>query len=278
MLNVTTRVPVTHQFLKGHSKLTATACGLAVALAGLTGCGGGSDADPGRTSAASTHPEPSAHSVETLVVGSVAPSVATLLPPASTPAAGQPDPNVSAAVSAGPGGSYLPPVPQRSTTAPRSHAVPASSSPHAPSTTPAQTHAAGDADEQAIRAAYDQYLYVYSGLMAYLNRTWIPPLTEVATQDLSTATVRAAAAIKHAQEHGVGQLHHSKVSVTRTAGDRASIADCQDQLHFYLVSDKTGKPDPAVTRGYFVGAVNLVKVDGHWLVSTYTTTHQECES
>jgi hypothetical protein len=115
-----------------------------------------------------------------------------------------------------------------------------------------------------------------SGLDANLNKTWIPPLTEVATTRLSEATVRQAAAILAAGEHAIGTLNTSRLTIRSTAADSADLADCEDYEHTYLVSIKTGQPDPAVERGYFVGTAHMVRRDGHWYVDVYATTHVRC--
>jgi hypothetical protein len=125
-------------------------------------------------------------------------------------------------------------------------------------------------------AAYETYLYDVSGLDDNLNQTWVPPLSQVATISLAQATVRAAAAILRAHEHGVGQLRDDHLGLTLHGPTSASITDCQDEKDFYLVSDGSGEPDPAITRADFVGTAELTVQAGHWLVAVFTTTHTEC--
>ena len=54
------------------------------------------------------------------------------------------------------------------------------------------------------------------------------------------------------------------------------MADCQDEIDFYLVSDDTSTPDPFVQRGDFAGSAQMVLQNGHWLVDVFTTTHVAC--
>jgi hypothetical protein len=128
----------------------------------------------------------------------------------------------------------------------------------------------------AIERVYETYLYDLSGLDDYLNQSWVPPLAEVTTTSLGEATVRAAAAILHAKEHGVGTLKDDKVVVKITGPSSASLVDCQNEKDFYLVENKTGIPDPAVSRNDFVGVAQLVNHNGRWYVSVFATTHTVC--
>jgi hypothetical protein len=129
---------------------------------------------------------------------------------------------------------------------------------------------------QAILDVYHAYLYDLSGLDDNLNRFWVPPLAQVATTRLAQATVRQAAAILDAHEHGVGILRDDKITVKISGPDTAGLVDCQDERDFYLVTDSTGGPDPAVTRADFIGAAQLVRREGRWYVDVFTTTHTEC--
>ena len=93
------------------------------------------------------------------------------------------------------------------------------------------------------------------------------------TTRLAQASVRQAAAILAAQEHGVGTLRDDQVSIVMTGTTSAALADCQDENDFYLVSDDTSTPDPFVQRGDFAGSAQMVLQNGHWLVDVFTTTH-----
>jgi hypothetical protein len=127
-----------------------------------------------------------------------------------------------------------------------------------------------------ITNAYETYLYDLSGLDDTLSRAYIGPLASVTTSRLAQASVRQAAAILDAQEHGVGTLRDDHLSIKITGPASAALVDCQDEEDFYLVSDDSGAPDAFVERGYFVGSAQMVLEDGHWLVDVFTTTHDEC--
>ena len=101
-------------------------------------------------------------------------------------------------------------------------------------------------------------------------------MASVATNRLAQATVRQAAALQAAQEHGVGTLRDDHVSVVMTGPASAALADCQDEDNFYVVKDSSGTPDPFIQRGIFVGSAQMVLQDGHWLVDVFTTTHDAC--
>ena len=146
-----------------------------------------------------------------------------------------------------------------STTLPPKTTVPTVSQPHA-----------------AIAGAYQAYLTDLSGLDDTLSRAYVAPLASVTTTRLGQASVRQAAAILSAQEHGVGTLRDAHLGIRMTGPASAALADCQDQEDFYLVSDQSGTPDPFVQRGYFVGSAQLVLEGGHWLVDTFTTTRVPC--
>jgi hypothetical protein len=148
-----------------------------------------------------------------------------------------------------------------------------------PSTAPAASRAATPAapsTQQAITHAYEDYLSVLSGLDDTLNKAYLTPLNAVTTNRLAEATARQAASILDAKEHGVGMLRDDHVSIVMTGPNAAALADCQDEDHFYLVTDSSGTPDTFVARGYYAGSAQLVLLDGHWLVDTFTTTRQPC--
>jgi hypothetical protein len=127
-----------------------------------------------------------------------------------------------------------------------------------------------------ILSAYESYLVDLSGLDDNLSQGYIAPLASVTTNRLAQASVRQAAAILAAQEHGVGTLHDDHVSVVMTGPTSAALADCQDEFDFYLVSDGSSAPDAFVQRGDFAGSAQMVLQNGHWLVDVFTTTHVAC--
>lgn len=148
--------------------------------------------------------------------------------------------------------------------------------------TTASTSAHGDnsapenATEKAIMSDYEAYLVDLSGLDDNLSKAYVGPLASVTTNRLAQASVRQAAALLAAQEHGIGTLRDQHLSVVMTGPASAALADCQDEYHFYLVNDNSGTPDPFIQRGYFVGSAQMVLQNGHWLVDVFTTTHDTC--
>ncbi len=130
--------------------------------------------------------------------------------------------------------------------------------------------------DKPIVSAYESYLTDLSGLDDNLSKGYIAPLASVTTTRLAQASVRQAAAILAAKEHGVGTLHDDQVTVVMTGPDSAALADCQDEYDFYLVSDDNATPDPFVQRGDFAGSAQMVLQNGHWLVDVFTTTHVAC--
>ena len=136
--------------------------------------------------------------------------------------------------------------------------------------------ASGDPTEKAIVTAYETYVVELSGLDDNLSQGYIAPLAAVTTTRLAQASVRQAAAILAAQEHGIGTLRDDHVSVIMTGATSAALADCQDENDFYLVSDDSSTPDPFVQRGDFAGSAQMVLQDGRWLVDVFTTTHVPC--
>jgi len=149
-----------------------------------------------------------------------------------------------------------------------------------PTTTTAATSTAaagaGTVTSAAVVAAYESYLSDLSGLDDTLSKSYLAPLASVTTSRLADATVRQAAALEAAGEHGVGQLRDDHVRVVMTGPGSAAIADCQDEYDFYVVTDTTGAPDSFVARGDFAGSAQLVLQGGHWLVDVFSTTHVRC--
>jgi hypothetical protein len=146
----------------------------------------------------------------------------------------------------------------------------------APTTGSGVGAAGSDPTKRAILGAYESYLVDLSGLDDNLSQGYIAPLASVTTTRLAQASVRQAAAILAAQEHGVGTLHDDHVFVVMTSPTSAALADCQDEYDFYLVSDSTSTPDAFIQRGDFAGSAQLVLQNGHWLVDVFTTTHVAC--
>jgi hypothetical protein len=142
--------------------------------------------------------------------------------------------------------------------------------------TPDPAVTSGDPTKQAIFTAYETYLFDLSGLDDTLSRDYIPPLAGVTTSRLAEASVRQAAALLNAHEHGVGTLRDDRISILMPNATTADIADCQDEYGFYPVEDANGTTDPFVQRGYFAGAAQLVFEGDHWLVDVFSTTHITC--
>ena len=139
----------------------------------------------------------------------------------------------------------LPPGPTPPSTTTSSVAIPGGTTPTDPT-------------KQAVLTAYETYLVDLSGLDDTLSQGYIAPLAAVTTNRLAQASVRQAAALLAAHEHGVGTLRDDKVTVVLRGSDAADITDCQDEFDFYLVADSTGTADPFVQRGDFAGAAQLV--------------------
>jgi hypothetical protein len=140
----------------------------------------------------------------------------------------------------------------------------------------AEGAAANTTTQKAILSSYESYLTDLSGLDDNLSQGFIAPLASVATTRLAQASVRQAAAILAAKEHGVGTLHDDHVTIVMTGPNSAALADCQNEDDFYLVTDTTSAPDTFVQRGNFAGSAQMVLQNGHWLVDVFTTTHVAC--
>jgi hypothetical protein len=136
--------------------------------------------------------------------------------------------------------------------------------------------AAENPTQKAVLTAYESYLLALSGLDDNLSQAYIGPVAAVTTNRLAQASVRQAASLLAAQEHGVGTLHDDHVTVVMTGPASAALADCQDEKDFYLVDDNSGTPDPFIGRGDYAGSAQMVLQDGHWLVDVFTTTHVTC--
>jgi hypothetical protein len=129
----------------------------------------------------------------------------------------------------------------------------------------------------AIGAVYDSFMTDLSGLYDNLSQDWVTAISEVATPTMTTAARRSAMAIQKAHDHGVGTLVDSH-RVVQVHGSTATLADCLDEVHWYVVEDAGGKPDPSVTRGYFVGSATFVEEGGQWYVSSWNSHPQRCTS
>lgn len=134
----------------------------------------------------------------------------------------------------------------------------------------------GNPTKQSILTAYETYLFDLSGLDDTLSKAYIAPLAAVTTYRLAEASVRQAAALLNAHEHGVGTLRDDRITILVPSATTADITDCQDEYNFYPVEDANGSADPFVQRGYFAGAAQLVFQGGHWLVDVFSTTHVTC--
>ena len=222
------------------------AAGLTLSALGLASCGG-------------RFVSPHGAAARTTVIGGSGRTVAD--GEAST------TPSTSSAQSSSPG-SDPSAVPNLPPTASRPKTVPTT-------TRPGSTQSE-DPTQKAIIGDYQAYLVDLSGLDDNLSKAYVGPLASVTTNRLAQASVRQAATLLAAQEHGVGTLRDDHVSVVMTGPASASLADCQDEDHFYLVDDNSGTPDPFIERGYFVGSAQMVLQNGHWLVDVFTTTHDTC--
>lgn len=148
--------------------------------------------------------------------------------------------------------------------------------PPTPVVPPDQAATSGDPTKQAILTAYETYLFDLSGLDDTLSKAYIPPLAAVTTERLAEASVRQAAALLNAHEHGTGILRDDRITIQVPSSTSADVTDCQDEYDFYPVEDTSGAADSFVQRGYFAGAAQLVYEGGQWLVDIFTTTHITC--
>lgn len=127
-----------------------------------------------------------------------------------------------------------------------------------------------------VRAAYSSFLQDITGLDDTLNAGWISYLQQVATPRMIKAAEAQAISIFGAHEHTVGILKDDHQVVKITSTSTASVFDCLDELHWYLVEDASGQPEPAINRGYFVGVTDLVSENGHWLVDIWQPAQGMC--
>lgn len=160
-------------------------------------------------------------------------------------------------------------------------ATPAAGLPPLPAVTGAPTPppyrpAAARTDAQAqIGVVYDTWMADLSGLLGTLTQPWADAVREVATPKMTTVAAQAAGALLKAHDHAVGRLTDSRRVVTVT-GTTAHLTDCLDELHWYVVEDASGRPDPSAIRGFFVGTADLVLSSGRWYVSSWNSHPQPC--
>jgi hypothetical protein len=195
------------------------------------------------------------------------------------PQAGGPTDTVQATAQDG-----LPPPPSAVSageTSARSSGAQSGGVPSGPAVTPdpalASPTRVASSDEQAITEVLRTFTYVLSGLDDNLNSAWLPPLAAVTTQRLAQAVTHQASAILRAREHGVGMLVGRNLTIKFTGPTTAAVAECENHVGWYLVVDSTGKPDPGIVRGYFVGTAQLIKISGRWYVDVYATTQTACD-
>lgn len=138
-----------------------------------------------------------------------------------------------------------------------------------------QQPVSGADPKDAIRAAYQAWMNDLSGLFENLSPVWVHAISEVATPAMTRAAQQAAGAIQQAHDHGVGTLvdGHRVISIK---GSTASLSDCLDELHWYVVEDANNTPDPSVSRGYFVGSASFVLTGGQWFVSEWNSHPKRC--
>ncbi|MGZ6827750.1 MAG: hypothetical protein ACXVGH_13250 [Mycobacteriales bacterium] len=134
--------------------------------------------------------------------------------------------------------------------------------------------ATADARAQ-VDLVYDTWMADLSGLLGALTQPWADAVREVATPKMTTVASQAAGALLKAHDHTVGRLVDSH-RVVRFHGAAATLTDCLDELHWYVVEDASGRPDPSATRGYFVGTADLVLTAGRWYVSSWNSHPQPC--
>jgi hypothetical protein len=127
-----------------------------------------------------------------------------------------------------------------------------------------------------IESDYHSFLVLLSGLDDNLTSNWSTALQGVATARLVLAAQRDAAAIEQAHEHGVGTLTVDHEVVKLLSGTQATVFGCLDEYDFYLVQDANGQPDPAVSRGDFVGVADMVEVSGQWRVDVWESEQGHC--
>ena len=211
----------------------------AVLLLGAAGCGGSTAAAGPRRSAAPTVPSTGTSS--------------TRAPAGSTP------------LGVGSSASGLPALNGTGTATPRPFRPRAGS-----------VDAAGSTDPKAlINLVYDTWMTDLSGLFANLTQPWVTAISDIATPAMTTAAQRSASALQQAHDHALGTLVDSRRVVT-VKGATAILTDCLDELHWYVVENANGKPDPSVTRGYFVGTADFVLTRGQWYVSSWNSHPQRC--
>jgi hypothetical protein len=141
---------------------------------------------------------------------------------------------------------------------------------------PRTRNAAYGADaEGLINLVYDAWMIDVSGLFANLTQQWVSAVAELATPAMTRAAQRSAAALQQAHDHALGTLEDSHRIIT-VRGSSATLTDCLDELHWYVVEDANGQPDPSVTRAYFVGTADFVLAKGQWRLSSWNSHTERC--
>jgi hypothetical protein len=126
-----------------------------------------------------------------------------------------------------------------------------------------------------VGLVYDAWMSDLTGLLANLTQPWVNAISELATPAMTTVAQRSAGALQQAHDHTVGTLVDSRRVITVT-GSKAALTDCLDELHWYVVENANGRPDPSVTRGYFVGTADFVLTQGQWRVSSWNSHPERC--
>jgi hypothetical protein len=143
-------------------------------------------------------------------------------------------------------------------------------------TTMTTTTSGSESTTNQIESDYHTFLVDLSGLDDNLNSSWSSALQTVATARLVLATQRDAAAIAQAHEHGVGMLMVDHEVVKAINASQATVFGCLDEYDFYLVQNANGQPDPAVSRGDFIGVADMVLVNGQWKVDVWESEQGHC--
>ena len=126
-----------------------------------------------------------------------------------------------------------------------------------------------------INLVYDTWMTDVSGLFANLTKAWVTAVSEIATPSMTAAAARSAGALLQAHDHAVGTLTDSKRAIT-VKGATATLTDCLDELHWYVVEDANATPDPSVTLGHYVGSAAFVLTKGQWYLSSWQTHPERC--
>jgi hypothetical protein len=141
---------------------------------------------------------------------------------------------------------------------------------------PARYRAPSPAQLADIDDAYQSFLTDVAGLDASFDPGWVSRLREVATPKLVDAVRKVAAAYQTLDDHTVGALHDSHVTI-RVQGTRAAVIDCLDEYDWYIVDNKTGMADPGATRGDFEAFTDVAQSSQGWKVSLWKPGQYSCQ-